>query len=70
MKQHLSPRYLAVGALLAGLAACGGGGGALQGIASLGAAFNQAFAQGPNDAPVDVANAGLQLQLTQDPFQL
>jgi hypothetical protein len=51
------------------LAACGGGG-ADRGIETLGPVFQQAFAQGPNDTPLDITNAGLQVQLTQDPFAL
>ncbi len=57
-------------ALLAGLAACSGSGGAGQGIASLGAAFQRAFNQDANADPIDVANAGLTVQLQQDPFAL
>ena len=57
--------------LLAGLATCGGGGDdPEQSIQSLGSTFQLAFAQGPNDAPVDVSNADLQVQLVQDPFEL
>lgn len=64
---------LAVGGLcLTVLAACGGGnaGGIGENIGRLGATFQQAFAQGPNDAPVDIANADLVLSLTEDPFEL
>ena len=56
--------------MLAGLAACGGGGGVQTGIASLGAVFQQAFGQGANAAPVDVTNAGLNVDLTAEPFAL
>ena len=69
----VSPSYrrLAVlGVMLAGLAACGGGGGVQTGIASLGAVFQQAFGQGANAAPVDVTNAGLNVDLTAEPFAL
>lgn len=53
---------------LAILAACGGN--TKRGIETLGAVFQQAFNQGPNDAPLDISNAGLQVQLTEDPFSL
>ncbi|WP_299689823.1 hypothetical protein [uncultured Tateyamaria sp.] len=66
--KHL--RLVLVGAGLAFVAACGGGGSSVSGIATLGSTFQQAFAQGPNDAAIDVANADLVLQLTQDPFEL
>ncbi|MFL4470157.1 hypothetical protein ACERZ8_09840 [Tateyamaria armeniaca] len=42
----------------------------MPGVGALGSVFQQAFAQGPNDTPIDVANADLVLQLTQDPFEL
>ncbi|MEM8654282.1 MAG: hypothetical protein AAGF36_06015 [Pseudomonadota bacterium] len=62
---------LALGGLgLAVLAACGGGGGVAENIGRLGTTFQQAFAQGPNDAPIDIANADLVLSLTEDPFEL
>lgn len=67
-RKHL--RLAAVGAGLALIAACGGGGATVGGIETLGATFQQAFAQGANDTPIDVANADLVLQLTQDPFDL
>ena len=63
-------RFALLCTLLAGLAACGGGGDALTGIESLGAVFQQAFAQGPTDAPLDVTNAGLTLDVTAEPFAL
>ncbi|MEL6883884.1 MAG: hypothetical protein AAFY39_02825 [Pseudomonadota bacterium] len=69
----MKPTYVRLGLVGAGVAlvaACGGGGSPAAGIASLGATFQQAFAQGPNDVPIDVANAGLVVQLTQDPFDL
>ncbi len=56
--------------LLVVLAACGGGKKAIGGIQRLGATFQQAFNQGPNDAPIDISNAGLSVDLTQDPFEL
>lgn len=59
-----------VGTGLAILAACGGGGGAIPDIGALGATFQEAFAQGPNDTAIDVSNADLVLQLTQEPFEL
>ncbi|WP_147114741.1 hypothetical protein [Tateyamaria sp. syn59] len=57
---------------LAILAACGGGNarGIGENIGRLGATFQQAFAQGPNDVPIDIANADLVLSLTEDPFEL
>ena len=64
---------LALGGLgLAVLAACGGGnaGGIGDNIGRMGTTFQQAFAQGPNDAPIDIANADLVLSLTDDPFEL
>lgn len=60
---------LACGAALLGLAACGGGGGGA-GAGVLGDVFQRAFAQGPNDTPLDITNANLMVQLTQDPFEL
>ncbi|MEM9551737.1 MAG: hypothetical protein AAGA05_11205 [Pseudomonadota bacterium] len=66
-------RLVICGALLTGLGACGGGGGAgtMEDIvASFGTVFQQAFNQGLNDTPVDVANSGLQVQLMQDPVEL
>lgn len=64
-------RVVVVSAVLALVAACGGGGGSLaESMTRLGTTFQQAFAQGPNDAPIDVTNADLVLQLTQDPFEL
>ncbi|MEL7132228.1 MAG: hypothetical protein AAGK77_07440 [Pseudomonadota bacterium] len=65
-------RFALGGVALAVLAACGGGnaGGIGENIGRLGATFQQAFAQGPNDAPVDIANADLVLSLTEDPFEL
>ncbi|KMW59404.1 hypothetical protein AIOL_004386 [Candidatus Rhodobacter oscarellae] len=57
-------------ACLAGLAACGGGGSDAGGTPPLGQTFQQAFGQGPNDAPIDVTNADLTLRLTADPFEL
>lgn len=59
-----------LGSLLTALAACGGGSAAVPGIERLGATFQQAFGQGPNDAPIDVSNADLALQLNADPFEL
>ena len=53
------------------LAACSGGDDVAEpGIETLGATFQQAFAQGPNDAPIDVSNADLALNLGIDPFEL
>ncbi|WP_299613329.1 hypothetical protein [uncultured Tateyamaria sp.] len=64
-------RLALTGAGLALIAACGGGGGGgADAIGALGSTFQQAFAQGPNDTPIDVSNADLVLQLTQDPFEL
>ena len=63
---------LRLAALVIGLttiAACGGGGNG-PGMAALGTVFQQAFAQGPNDAPLDISNANLSVDLTQDPFEL
>ena len=68
----MTPHYLRlalVGAGLILLTACGGGS-PLRGIETLGATFVAAFGQGPNDTPLDVANADLVLQLAQDPFEL
>lgn len=66
---HLRLAMLAAG--LALVAACGGsGGGIAANIASLGSTFQQAFAQGPNDGPIDISNADLALRLKQDPFEL
>ena len=59
-----------VAAGLIGLAACGGGGADVLGIQSLGQTFQQAFSQGPNDAPLDVTNADLAFRLTDDPIEL
>ncbi len=59
---------IALGLGLVFLAACGGG--AQRGIETLGAVFQQAFNQGPNDAPLDISNAGLQVQFNEDPFAL
>lgn len=67
-RTHL--RLATVAAALALVAACGGGGGAAIGIETLGSTFQQAFAQGANDAAVDVANADLVLDLMRDPFEL
>lgn len=70
---ELTPSYrrlALLGALLAGLAACGGGGDAQTGIESLGAVFQQAFGQGPTDTALDVTNAGLNLDVTAEPFTL
>jgi len=64
-----SLRLLSAVAGLALIAACGGGG-AIGGIATLGSTFQQAFAQNATDDPIDVTNAGLAVQLTQDPFEL
>ncbi len=67
---HVTHFRLAVVATgLAIVAACGSSG-SVESIGSLGAVFQQAFAQGPNDTPIDVSNADLALQLTQDPFEL
>lgn len=63
-------KLIAMGLLIAGLAACGGGGAAVRGIESLGNTFQQAFGQGANDSAVDISNADLALQLTLDPFEL
>ena len=52
------------------LVACGGGDGIAENVGRLGATFQQAFAQGPNDAPIDILNADLVLSLTEDPFEL
>lgn len=57
-------------AVLAVLAACGGGGGEGLGLQTLGQTFQQAFGQGPNDTPIDVTNADLTLNLTAEPFEL
>ncbi len=57
-------------AALAILAACGNGGGAGKGIQSLGSVFQKAFAQGPNDTPLDITNANLKLRLKKEPFEL
>lgn len=66
---HENIRLAIVGTGLAILAACGGGGAAPD-TGALGATFQQAFAQGPNDAAIDISNADLVLQLTRDPFEL
>jgi hypothetical protein len=63
-------RLVTLGLLIAGLAACGGGGAAVRGIESLGTTFQQAFGQAPNDTAIDISNADLALQLTVDPFEL
>ena len=65
---HMRFALLSMG--LSVLVACGGGGGVAENIGRLGATFQQAFAQGPNDAPIDVSNADLVLTLTEDPFEL
>ncbi|MEO1554863.1 MAG: hypothetical protein AAFS01_00410 [Pseudomonadota bacterium] len=69
----MKPTHMRLAAVVAGLAlvtACGGGGSVLDGMTRLGSTFQQAFAQGANDEPVDVSNADLVLTLTQDPFEL
>lgn len=60
----------ALGLLVAGLAACGGGTVAVRGIESLGTTFQRAFAQDANATAIDVSNADLALQLNLDPFEL
>ncbi len=62
-------RLAVVGTGLTIMAACGGGGDKV-GIATLGPVFQQAFAQGLNDTPIDISNANLAVDLTQDPFEL
>ena len=62
----------AAGLLLAGmlvLAACGSDG-VGNGIASLGAVFNSAFNQEANDTPLGVRNANLEVDVTDEPFEL
>ncbi|WP_299044371.1 hypothetical protein [uncultured Tateyamaria sp.] len=66
-KTHLRLAALVIG--LTTIAACGGGGGGA-GMAALGSVFQQAFAQGPNDTPLDISNANLIVDLSQDPFEL
>lgn len=65
-------RLSALGATLALLAACdessGGSGGG--GVQSLGGVFQQALGQAPTDPAVDVDNAGLEVNLGDDPFAL
>lgn len=51
------------------LAACGSGNND-RGIDSLGPLFVQAFNQGPNDAPLDITNANLMVQLGDEAFEL
>ncbi len=68
----MKSRSLRLASAVAGLAliaGCGGGG-SIGGIATLGSTFQQAFAQNATDNPIDVTNAGLVVQLAQDPFEL
>ena len=65
---HLRLSLLGMG--LAVLVACGGGDSIGENIGRLGVTFQQAFAQGPNDVPIDISNADLVLTLIEDPFQL
>lgn len=69
-QSNFYPRAAALTVALAILAACGGSGGGVLGIQSLGTVFQQAFGQDPNDAPLDVSDAGLEVQLTGEPFAL